>query len=779
MADQKKLRLTEPAEFRRRLNKLGRHGGLGHAVIRQVHAALHAWHRGEDPKLPLTHHGEKRILHVVKYDLKGRFRLIVREHEGERVPLMVGSHDECEEWLQNNQGKDFVIDSSKRISLAPADHSLPFVPSSSTVLQADNRSGSIIALLPDHLINQLNIPASTLRTIHSHVTYEAEASPWDLLSSLTFPSERLRNVVISVIGLLADCRDQEAIASVKSYLGDAESATDNPRLFSEAIDSGLNTDTITDLSRLSDVELGHRFDIADANRTTDLLDWMLYPHPQQHKLIEREYQGPARVIGVSGSGKTCVLVHRARRLAKKYPGERVLILSLNASLCKLIREMVDRLCESVLLPQIEVITIHEYCTRVVNTVHPDRLLRNKDPRSGETLALAWRDFMQKRHAKVSADPLVNALESRGQYLDGRMYLFEELAWVRSGFGIEERLHYLACERHGRGVPLPKSMLRDAGEDSEESFGLPRDARQRVLVTLRDYEEYMEAGGLADVYEVPLAAFSLRHEIAKHENLQSRCVLVDEVQDCSTVELGVISRIPTKQENGLYLTGDPVQKVLPKQHDFPKAGVSIVGRGEILRLNYRNSKQILKAGYRIIDHFRGLAPIDDADILEPEYAYREGPLPILYSCASAEQQLELVLWYISHQSAEEFSSTCIGSPNEDCLRRFEVACKAKGWQTFTISGEFSREGRVGEGIKLSLLGDLKGFEFRQVYLVDLSDVYLMPKGAAWEERWRNAFQLYVAMTRARDELIMSHCGVPSLLLQPLEDFVEQSVASELL
>ena len=48
-----------------------------------------------------------------------------------------------------------------------------------------------------------------------------------------------------------------------------------------------------------------------------LADWMLFLHPEQKKVAEKDFRGPARLRGVSGSGKTSVLVHRARFLAKK------------------------------------------------------------------------------------------------------------------------------------------------------------------------------------------------------------------------------------------------------------------------------------------------------------------------------------------------------------------------------------------------------------------------------------------------------------------------------
>ena len=60
-----------------------------------------------------------------------------------------------------------------------------------------------------------------------------------------------------------------------------------------------------------------------------------------------------------------------------------------------------------------------------------------------------------------------------------------------------------------------------------------------------------------------------------------------------------------------------------------------------------------------------------------------------------------------------------------------------------------------------------------------DVHMLPKGMPYEERWRSAFQVYVAMTRARDELVMSFIFNPSILLAPLRDTVDEAMAAEML
>src|SRR5687768_13898942 len=96
-------------DFQRSLNRLSRRGGIADVVYQQVMRALVLWEDGKDPQLPLTHHGESRVPHVVKYDLKSRYRLVVYEHAGKRVPLTVGDHEDVDRWLDSNRGRDFTV----------------------------------------------------------------------------------------------------------------------------------------------------------------------------------------------------------------------------------------------------------------------------------------------------------------------------------------------------------------------------------------------------------------------------------------------------------------------------------------------------------------------------------------------------------------------------------------------------------------------------------------------------------------------------------------------
>lgn len=772
------LQLLETKDFQRHLKRLARQGGVADFVHRQVLEALVDWSRGEDARLQPTHFGESRIAHVVKYDLKSRYRLVVYEHAGKRIPLMVGDHNDAEKWIEGHRGRDFAVDKTTqqiRYTIAATDKAATAAATGDVDSSPASR-GPILERLPPEALEGLKIPQPTLKSLNDFATFEEvdDDRVKNLIEGLAFPSEEHRQVVTQVIALIARGEIDEAKARIRLFVGKASTATDSPEEFIAAIESGENSDVLLNLSDLSPDEIKRLVGVTSGGLT----DWMLFLHPDQRRLVDRDYNGPARLLGVSGSGKTSVLIHRANALAKRYPGEAVLVLTLNSALAQLLHHLLDALCSPTVRSQIRAETLYDYCYRAVKTVAPGRRIERLDPRSGEDLKTCWQDFMEKPHALTSVEPIIAALENREDYVDGRAYLLDELVWIRSGFGRESRRDYFTADRPGRGIPLPKF---DPGVPPSTRLpgGFPTDTRPRILRLLIDYEEYMHTGGLLDEDGVSLEASTIKEEICQHPSLTYRCVLVDEVQDCSTVELAVIAKIPTNPSNGLFLTGDPVQKVFAKQHDLVRAGIDIVGRAVILRKNYRNTRQILESAFRIITKFQELSPVPQAEILKPEYAFRDGPRPKLYECSSREEQVQLVMAYIRYLTPEELDGVCICSPAPETLNEFESACVNAGIATCRIRGTTARDMRLAKGVKLAHLQDVKGYEFGYVFLTDLMDTYVLPKGMPWEERWRSAFQIYVAMTRAREELIMTFIFNRSILLAPLEDTVEEASAFEML
>jgi hypothetical protein len=254
MSEPSKLQLLETKEFDRCLRKIARRGGVADAVYKEVVRALVLWNRNEDPQLPRTHQGESRIPHAVKYDLRGFYRLVVYEHAGKRIPLMVGDHGEVDQWLDNNRGKDFTVNvNSKRVQFTIAALDPETTGAATRQLEVSPaKTGPVLAKLPCELINDLGLPPATLKSLNTFVTFEKaeDEGVWHLLEGLTFPSEEQRQLVKQVIALLAQGSDEPARARVELFIGKARTATESPASFVEAIDSGANSDLFFDLSKL-------------------------------------------------------------------------------------------------------------------------------------------------------------------------------------------------------------------------------------------------------------------------------------------------------------------------------------------------------------------------------------------------------------------------------------------------------------------------------------------------------------------------------------------------
>src|SRR5690606_35964856 len=86
-------------------------------------------------------------------------------------------------------------------------------------------------------------------------------------------------------------------------------------------------------------------DELERSASAPIEEWMLFLHPDQRSLVDREFNGPARVRGAAGTGKTVVALHRAAALAKRYdPDEgRILVTTYINSLPPVLEQLYRRL----------------------------------------------------------------------------------------------------------------------------------------------------------------------------------------------------------------------------------------------------------------------------------------------------------------------------------------------------------------------------------------------------------------------------------------------------
>ncbi len=71
--------------------------------------------------------------------------------------------------------------------------------------------------------------------------------------------------------------------------------------------------------------------------------WTIFLHPEQRQIVERQYNGPARVSGSAGTGKTIVALHRAAFLGRNNPDSRVLLTTFSDTLASALQTKLRRL----------------------------------------------------------------------------------------------------------------------------------------------------------------------------------------------------------------------------------------------------------------------------------------------------------------------------------------------------------------------------------------------------------------------------------------------------
>lgn len=93
--------------FEKSLDSLRRAGGEAAIAARRAETLIRALGRDEETlgleRRKRTRNGEARIENCRKYQLGGGYRLICINRGNVLVPLHVGTHDDCDRWIENNR----------------------------------------------------------------------------------------------------------------------------------------------------------------------------------------------------------------------------------------------------------------------------------------------------------------------------------------------------------------------------------------------------------------------------------------------------------------------------------------------------------------------------------------------------------------------------------------------------------------------------------------------------------------------------------------------------
>ena len=245
------------------------------------------------------------------------------------------------------------------------------------------------------------------------------------------------------------------------------------------------------------------------------------------------------------------------------------------------------------------------------------------------------------------------------------------------------------------------------------------------------------------------------------------VLVDEVQDLGTLELRIIRALTKPGPNDLFLAGDAVQAVHTKYCDVKSAGIDLPpARWIHLKQNYRNSRQILTAAYAVLQSNLERVPpaLSDMEVLVPEFANFSSAKPLLLEVNSVAEELTHALGYCrqAESMTRPDSKACIAICGMS-QKSVEELGRDLGIQVLSDSTDLS-----GARLFISDLEQTKGFEFDLMLVINCADGVIPQRHLPDRESFRELCKLYVAMTRAKRELVVSYSGSLSPFLAGVEE-----------
>ena len=447
--------------------------------------------------------------------------------------------------------------------------------------------------------------------------------------------------------------------------------------------------------------------------------WTVFLHPAQRTFAYRSYDGPARVAGSAGTGKTVVAIHRALALHNKYPENRILLSTFTKTLANAMRVKLERLAGT-----------------------GSKALEKIDVRHLEGVAY---ELMQQsgKHPNIAS---VSQVRSFFKYACKDLecedfsigFLLSEWEHVVDAWQLKSWENYRNVKRLGR-------KTRIGGTQREKLWTI----FDHVWTTISSRNLTTWASVFDALSDNYIHSFDYSN------------IIIDEAQDISVSELKFVARLAGDKPDGLFFTGDLGQRIFRQPFSWKNLGVDVRGRSNTLKINYRTSHQIRQ-------HADRLLPKKISDLDENEES-RNATISLFNSLPPQilvvddfDDESSVISDWINERINTGVPASEIGIfvRSEDELLRAKAAIINAGHDAFEITDKFEENANA---ISFGTMHLAKGLEYRSVAVMacdedilpqqdrlervtdasDLADVY---------ETERHL--LYVACTRGREHLIVT-------------------------
>ncbi|MBF0232642.1 MAG: UvrD-helicase domain-containing protein [Desulfamplus sp.] len=642
------------------------------------------------------------------------YRGIIKKPDSGNVYMLlwVDHHDKAYEWAKNK--KCTINPETGSLQVYDVDDSQLAAPEMNTAEQEKYQEGMFASVHDRHLL-KLGVPLELIPLVRK-----------------VFTEEQLDKVVLQ----LPTEANESLTAIAAGYTLD--------EIFSEldkSIEKNEKIDTEDYETALENPDTKQRFFVVEDDLVLQeileapLEKWRVFLHPSQRYLVTNNWNGPVRVLGGAGTGKTVVAIHRAKWLVENVftnEHDKILFTTFTRNLAADIKENLGKICSEKFMRRIEVVNLDRW---VSGFLRKNKYMYDID--YGDRTKPLWNKAITLAPSEVG--------------LSDHFYR-EEWERVIQPQSITSFQEYLKASRVGRGTRLNRKQ------------------RKSIWTVFEEYRLLLNENNLCEIEDAMRDACALIRD--KGDVLPYKAVIVDEAQDMSVQAFKLIRQlIPDgDQKNDLFIAGDAHQRIYRHKIVLGQCGINIRGRGKRLKINYRTTEENRHWAETLLKDIK----FDDLDGgLDDQKGYKSlihGVAPTIKKATSFQNEIEFITKYLERIEKKygSLNEICLVARTHDLLKQYEGALKFKGFDTYFIK-QSEAENRRKEGIRLATMHRVKGLEFDRVIIAGVNngivplennwaktDDKIIRLGSETQER----ALLYVAATRAKKEVIITSFGKPS-------------------
>jgi len=465
--------------------------------------------------------------------------------------------------------------------------------------------------------------------------------------------------------------------------------------------------------------------------------WRVFLHPSQRKLVTKDYNGPLRILGGAGTGKTVVAMHRAKYLANHISlldDAKILFTTYTKNLAIDIEENLKKICDTKTLSKIEVKNIDQWVYEFLSSNgYQNKIVYDKETRT------IWE----------------SALTLKSESLDLPDTFFKE-EWERiiQPQSITTLNEYIRASRTGRGTKLNRNQRKLIWEVFEE---------YRILLTKKNFKE-------------PSDAMRDARSLINSDDFKNKytSIIVDEAQDFSAQAFMLLRSMIDEKQNDMFIVGDAHQRIYGHKIVLGQCGIKIVGRSKKLKLNYRTTDEIRKWAVALLKG-ESIDNLDDGVDSNDDYkSLYHGSNPIIENFDNFEDEIKYLINYIKQiKNDDNNGKICIVVRTQNLVDSYYHILNENRLKAVKISRNRKDESST-EAIRVATMHRVKGLDFDHVIIASMNDglVPLELNEVSNEDKinkellQKEKSLVFVAATRAKKSLLVTSYSKSSTLLNVL-------------